>query len=97
MNIMNGGNPVSTINTDWQGLVQVDAASGYDAVRFTYTIADGDSSAEGELDGTTPFTLNGGTIADAAGNSIDLTSFATATDISSNESTPVVFLSLQIQ
>ncbi|NDB22236.1 MAG: adhesin, partial [Proteobacteria bacterium] len=49
------------------------SGSGTTVLTFTYTVANGDTSVDLDYVGTTSLGLNGGTIADAAGNSATLT------------------------
>ncbi|WP_189608066.1 beta strand repeat-containing protein [Saccharospirillum salsuginis] len=83
------GTPQLTLETgDTDQVVDYDSGSGTSTLSFTYTVQAGDSSADLDYTGTTALALNGGTIADAAGNDATLTlaSAGAANSLGANKS-----------
>ncbi|MDP4076332.1 DUF4347 domain-containing protein [Acidovorax sp. A1169] len=68
------GTPQLTLETGaTDQVVNYASGSGTSALTFTYTVQDGDTTADLDYLGTTALALNGGTIKDAAGNAGTLT------------------------
>ncbi|MDC3011004.1 Ig-like domain-containing protein, partial [Synechococcus sp. AH-736-G21] len=69
-----GGTPQLTLETgSTDQVVNYSSGSGTSTLSFTYTVQDGDSSADLNYETTSSLALNGGTIKDAAGNNATLT------------------------
>ena len=73
-----GGTPQLTLETgSTDRVVNYASGSGTNTLAFSYTVQNGDTSADLNYKATTSLTLNGATIQDAAGNSATLTLPAT--------------------
>ncbi len=69
-----GGTPQLTLETGaTDQVLNYSSGSGTSTLSFTYTVQDGDSSADLNYETTSSLALNGGTIKDAAGNNATLT------------------------
>ncbi len=69
-----GGTPQLTLETgSTDQVLNYSSGSGTSTLSFTYTVQDGDSSADLNYETTSSLALNGGTIQDAAGNNATLT------------------------
>ncbi len=69
-----GGTPQITLETGASdAVVDYTSGSANDTILFVYTVAAGETSADLDFAGTTSLALNGGTLADPAGNAAVLT------------------------
>ncbi len=74
------GTPQLALNASSGAVATYTGGSGTSTLTFTYTVATGDNATDLDYSSTTALTLNGGAIADAAGNVAVLTLPTTGTD-----------------